>query len=201
MSRMCIDRGAVHWQASRVNARRGARSEYAHCVLSLRLYRAEAHGRLAGSRGVGRRHRAAPGLGDRGPRRRAGLSRSTWQPRARPGLWPPQRTPRRQPGLAQFPLDPVMALLDMVEFDGLTLEQAHARMRDGRTADQAAPWPSPLGRARRGPIPVSRGRPRRGTRLGGRACLTAVGDAGGAIRRHRRRNLRAVRLGPAVRKR
>lgn len=59
--------------------------------------------------------------------------------KARPGLWPPQCTPRREPGLAQFPLDPVMALLDMAEYDGLTLEQAQARLRDGRTASRPHP--------------------------------------------------------------
>jgi hypothetical protein len=51
--------------------------------------------------------------------------------KVRPGLWPAQRTPRKQPGLAQFPLDPVTVLLDMVEFDGLTLGQAYVRLCAG----------------------------------------------------------------------
>jgi hypothetical protein len=59
--------------------------------------------------------------------------------KARPGLWPPQRPPRGQPGLATFPLDPLMALLDMVEFDGLTLEEAQARLHDGRAASRPHP--------------------------------------------------------------
>jgi hypothetical protein len=59
--------------------------------------------------------------------------------KARPGLWPRQRSPRREPGLAQFSLDPVMALLDLVEYDGLTLEQAQARLRDSRTASRPHP--------------------------------------------------------------
>ena len=59
--------------------------------------------------------------------------------KARPGLWPPQSTPRRQPGLEQFPLDPVMTLLDMAEYDGLTLEQAQAQLREGSTASRPHP--------------------------------------------------------------
>ena len=65
--------------------------------------------------------------------------------KVRPGLWPPQRTPRRQPGLAQFPLDPVTALLDMVEFDGLTLGQAYARLVRGRHERPSAPCAPALG--------------------------------------------------------
>src|ERR1039457_5722577 len=53
--------------------------------------------------------------------------------RARPGLWPARRAPRSQPGLTHFSLDPVMTLLDLVEHDGLTLEQALTQVRDGRT--------------------------------------------------------------------
>src|SRR5262249_30090404 len=58
---------------------------------------------------------------------------------ARPGLWPRRPPPRGQSGLAPFPLAPLMALLDMVEFDGLTLEQAQARLGDGRTASRPHP--------------------------------------------------------------
>jgi hypothetical protein len=53
--------------------------------------------------------------------------------KSRPGLWPARRAPRGQPGLTQFSLDPVMVLLDLVEHDCLTLEQALAQVRDGRT--------------------------------------------------------------------
>jgi PD-(D/E)XK nuclease superfamily len=56
--------------------------------------------------------------------------------KARPGLWLPQRSPRGPGGLATFPLNPLMELLDIVEFDGLTLEQAQARLGGGRTASR-----------------------------------------------------------------
>jgi PD-(D/E)XK nuclease superfamily len=63
--------------------------------------------------------------------------------KARPGLRTTQSAPRKRPGLAEFPLDPVMTLLDMAEFDGLTLEQALADLRDGRTGSR--PHPGLLG--------------------------------------------------------
>jgi hypothetical protein len=53
--------------------------------------------------------------------------------KGRPGLWPARRAPRGQPGLTQFSLDPVMVLLDLIEHDGLTLEQALTQVREGRT--------------------------------------------------------------------
>jgi hypothetical protein len=59
--------------------------------------------------------------------------------KARPGLWAPQRSARGPSGLTTFALEPLMTLLDMVEFDGLTLEQAQARLRDGRAASRPHP--------------------------------------------------------------
>jgi hypothetical protein len=50
--------------------------------------------------------------------------------KAHVGVWAREPQPRKEPGLQQFALDPVTVLLDMMEFDGLTLGQALARLRD-----------------------------------------------------------------------
>jgi PD-(D/E)XK nuclease superfamily len=48
--------------------------------------------------------------------------------RAHPAVLPQGRPPRKPPGLQHFALEPVNRLIDMVEFDDLTLGQAAARL-------------------------------------------------------------------------
>jgi hypothetical protein len=50
--------------------------------------------------------------------------------KAHAAVWPREPQPRKEPGLQQFALDPVNGLLDMMEFDGLTLGQALSRLHD-----------------------------------------------------------------------
>ena len=49
--------------------------------------------------------------------------------RAHPAVWPRELRPRANPGLEMFALQPAGAVLDMLEFDGLTPGQAWARLR------------------------------------------------------------------------
>ena len=57
--------------------------------------------------------------------------------RAHPAVWPRERRPRAQPGLEAFALQPAGAVLDMLEFDGLTPGQAWARLRAGNRPHEA----------------------------------------------------------------